>query len=74
MGQIQRREEMTRTVGVQGQGSKRLGRDGVTGMVRVWNLGAVHGDRGRAKYLRVLHLVSENKMCLQGEKEKEKKR
>lgn len=34
-----------------------LGREGATAIDRVWNLGAVHGDRGRAKYLRVLHLV-----------------
>lgn len=51
------RGAMTRTVEVGGQGSKMLGREWVTGIGRMWNLGAVHGDRGRAKYLRVLHLV-----------------
>lgn len=49
-----------------------LGRDGVTRIDRVCNLGAVEGDRGRARNLGVLHLVPENK-CLQGE-EKEKER
>lgn len=64
-------EEKTRVVGVEGQGSKRLGRDGVTGIDRVWNLGAVHGDRGRAKYLRVLHLVPE---CVSKERKRKRKK
>lgn len=51
-----------------------LGREGVTDIDRVWNLGAVEGERGRARYLRVLHLVPEYK-CLRGiEKEKERKK
>lgn len=51
-----------------------LGREGVTQIDRVCNLGAVEGDRGRARNLGVLHLVPENE-CLQGgEKEKERKK
>lgn len=42
-----------------------LGREGVTGIDRVCNLGGVQGDRGWARYLRVLHLVPEYE-CLQG--------
>ena len=51
-----------------------LGREGVTGIDRVNNLGAVEGERGWARNLGVLHLVPEYK-CLRGrEKEKERQK
>lgn len=49
-----------------------LGREGVAGIDRVCNLGAVKGDRGRARNLGVLHLVPEYE-CLQGRERKRKK-
>lgn len=42
-----------------------LGREGVAGIDRVCNLGAVEGDRGWARNLRDLHLVPEYE-CLHG--------
>ncbi len=51
-----------------------LGREGVTGIDRVCNLGAVTGDRGQARNFGVLHLAPEFK-CLQGrEKERQRER
>lgn len=42
-----------------------LGREGVTGIDRLCNLGARKGDRGRARNFGVLRLVPESK-CLRG--------
>lgn len=51
-----------------------LGREGVTGIDRVCNLGAVKGDRGRARNFGVLYLVPEFE-CFQGrDKEEERKK
>lgn len=45
-----------------GQRSKKLGREGVTGIDRVCNLGAGKGERGGARNLWVLTLVP----CVEG--------
>lgn len=56
-----------------GQGSKMLGREGVTGIDRVCNLGARKGDRGRVRNFGFLQMVPESE-CLQGRgKEEERK-
>lgn len=50
-----------------------LGREGVSGIDRMCNLGVVKGDRGRARSFGALLLVPENE-CLRGrEKEEERK-
>lgn len=54
-----------------GQGSKMLGREGVAGIDRVCNLGAVKGDRGRARNFGVLRLVP---VCESVGREKEKEK
>lgn len=41
------------------QGPRMLGREGVTGIDRVCNLGTRKGDRGRARNLGFLHTVPE---------------
>lgn len=53
-----------------------LGREGVTGIDRLCNLGARKGDRGRARSFGVLRLVPESE-CLQGrggEKERQEEK
>lgn len=54
------------------QGSKMLGREGVTGIGRWCNLGVLQGERGWAKYFRVLHLVPKNKYVYREVREREK--
>lgn len=48
------------------QGSNRLGREGVTGVDRHSNLGAVQGDGGRARNLGTLYLVPESESVYMG--------
>jgi len=56
-----------------GHGSKMLGREGVTHIDRVCILGAMKGDRGRARNLGGLQLVPETE-CLQGREEERERR
>lgn len=56
-----------------GQGSKMLGREGVTGIDRVCNLGARKGETGRVRNFGFLHMVPES-VCLRGRGEETERR